>query len=72
MSGSEEIERKLRNVKYCNMRVPGERYTIANHSLALRAARLIKRQRKEIEELMTELAYHGIYPKPITKEKTND
>ena len=62
-SVSEEIERKLRNVEWCNMRVPGEDYTIANHTLALRAARLIKRQRKEIEDLMAELAYHGVYPK---------
>lgn len=58
-----EIERKLRNVEWCNMRVPGADHTIANHTLALRAARLIKRQRKEIEELVAELAYHGIYPR---------
>ena len=62
-SGSEEIERKLRNVKCCDMRVPGEQYTIGNHTIALRAARLIKRQRKEIADLMAELAYHGIYPR---------
>lgn len=62
-SGSEEIERKLRNVEYCNMRVPGEEYMISNYSIALRAARLIKRQRKEIADLMAELAYHGIYPR---------
>lgn len=61
---SEEIEHKLRNVRYCNMRVPGDdTYTTSNYSIALRAARLIKRQRKEIAELMAELAYHGIYPK---------
>jgi hypothetical protein len=35
----------------------------ANGSLALKAARLIKRQRKEIQELLDELAYHGRYPK---------
>jgi hypothetical protein len=35
----------------------------ANFSLALKAARLIKRQRKEIQTLLDELAYHGIYPK---------
>jgi len=63
ISGSEEIERKLRNVMWCNMGVPGENYTIGNHTIALRAARLIKRQRKEIESLMAELAYHGVYPK---------
>lgn len=34
-----------------------------NGSLALKAARLIKRQRKEIQELLGELAYRGIYPK---------
>lgn len=63
-SVSEEIERKLRNVEWCNMRIPGDdTYTIANRTIALRAARLIKRQRKEIEDLMAELAYHGIYPK---------
>lgn len=46
------------------MRVPGDdTYTTSNYSIALRAARLIKRQRKEIAELMAELAYHGIYPK---------
>lgn len=56
---SDEIERKLRNVKWCNMHVPGERFTTSNHTIALRAARLIKRQRKEIESLMAELAYHG-------------
>ena len=62
-SVSEEIERKLRNVEYCNMRVPGDdTYTISNYSIALRAARLIKRQREEIKDLMDELAYHGIYP----------
>jgi hypothetical protein len=59
----ERIEQKLRNVAYCQMRVPGEDHTIANFTLALKAARLIKRQRKEIQELMDELAYHGIYPK---------
>lgn len=60
---SEEVEQKLRNVSSCNMRVPGEDYTIGNHTIALRAARLIKRQRKEIQELLDELAYHGVYPK---------
>ena len=61
---SEEIEHKLRNVACCKMRIPGDAtYTISNHTIALRAARLIKRQRKEIAELMAELAYHGIYPK---------
>ena len=60
---SEEIERKLRNVECCDMRVPGESHTIGNSTLALRAARLIKRQRKEIESLMAELAYHGVYPR---------
>jgi hypothetical protein len=59
----DEIERKLRNVEWCNMHVPGEHFTTSNHTIALRAARLIKRQRKEIESLMAELAYHGVYPK---------
>lgn len=35
----------------------------SNFGLAIKAARLIKRQRKEIQKLMDELAYHGIYPK---------
>jgi hypothetical protein len=35
----------------------------ADFNLALKAARLIKRQRKEIQTLLDELAYHGIYPK---------
>lgn len=63
-SGSEKIERDLRNVEYCNMKpgYPGDSMQ-ANFSLALLAARMIKRQRKEIESLMAELAYHGVYPK---------
>jgi hypothetical protein len=35
----------------------------ANFTLALKAARLIKRQHKEIQALLDELAYHGRYPK---------
>ena len=59
-----DIESKLRKVAYCNMKpeYEGDSYR-ANFSLALKAARLIKRQRKEIQELLDELAYHGIYPK---------
>ena len=59
-----DIESKLRKVAYCNMTpeyVGGS--SRADFNLALKAARLIKRQRKEIQELLDELAYHGIYPK---------
>ena len=59
-SASEEIERKLRDVDYCVMK---SRWLMTNSTIALRAARLIKRQRKEIADLMAELAYHGIYPR---------
>ena len=59
-----DIEQKLRNVKYCLMKPDYEGDSLrANGSLALKAARLIKRQRKEIQELLDELAYHGRYPK---------
>ena len=59
-----QMEHKLRGVWYCSMKPPhaGQSAT-ANFGLALQAARLIKRQRKEIEALRDELAYHGIYPK---------
>ena len=59
-----DIESKLRKVEYCNMapEYVGGSYR-ADFSLALKAARLIKRQRKEIQTLLDELAYHGIYPK---------
>ena len=59
-----DIESKLRKVAYCNMtpEYVGGSYR-ADFSLALKAARLIKRQRKEIQTLLDELAYHGIYPK---------
>ena len=59
-----DIESKLRKVAYCNMmpEYVGDSYR-ANFSLARKAARLIKRQRKEIQELLDELAYHGRYPK---------
>ena len=59
-----DIEQKLRNVKYCLMKPDYEGDSLrGNGSLALKAARLIKRQRKEIQELLDELAYHGRYPK---------
>ena len=59
-----DIEQKLRNVEYCLMKPDYEGDSLrANGSLALKAARLIKRQRKEIQELLGELAYHGRYPK---------
>ncbi len=59
-----DIESKLRKVASCNMKpeYEGGPYR-ANFSLALKAARLIKRQREEIQELLDELAYHGRYPK---------
>ena len=65
-SGSEKIEQQLRNIEYCVFKpdYPGGS-SRANFSLALSAARAIKRQRKEIEELLAELAYHGIYPKEV-------
>ena len=59
-----DIESKLRKVAYCNMTaeyVGGP--ARADFNLALKAARLIKRQRKEIQALLDELAYHGRYPK---------
>lgn len=63
-SGSEEIERKLRNVADCIMKPPYPGGSSSGNSkLALQAARLINRQRKEIEELIAELAYYGIYVK---------
>lgn len=59
-----DIESKLRKVASCSMmpEYEGDSYR-ANFSLALKAARLIKRQRKEIQSLLDELAYHGRYPK---------
>ena len=59
-----DIESKLRKVEYCNIAPEylGDSYR-ADFSLALKAARLIKRQRKEIQVLLDELAYHGVYPK---------
>ena len=59
-----DIESKLRKVAYCNMKpeYEGGSYR-ANFTLALKAARLIKRQHKEIQALLDELAYHGRYPK---------
>lgn len=69
MTDSKKVEKKLRNVAYCNMHPEhaGGSY-VADFGLALTAARLIKRQRAEIESLMGELAYHGIYPRPISKD----
>lgn len=63
-SGSEKLEYQLRAVEYCNMKpkYPGDSMQ-ANYNLALLAARMLKRQRKEIADLMAELAYHGIYPR---------
>lgn len=63
-SGSEKLEYQLRSVEYCNMKpeYPGGSMR-ANSNLALLAARMLKRQRKEIESLMAELAYHGVYPR---------
>jgi hypothetical protein len=59
-----DIERKLRNVKHCLMKPAYEGDCLrSNASLALQAARLIKRQRAEIQKLLDELAYHGVYPK---------
>jgi hypothetical protein len=59
-----DIENKLRKVAYCNMAPEYEGDSSrADFSLALKAARLIKRQRKEIQALLDELAYHGRYPK---------
>lgn len=61
---SEKVERKLRSVGYCNIPLwPGCETLYAHYGLALRAARIIKRQRKEIAALKDELAYHGVYPK---------
>jgi hypothetical protein len=61
---SEEIERKLRTVEYCNIPLRTGCGTLrADFNLALKAARMIKRQRKEIEALTAELAYHGVYAK---------
>jgi len=61
-----DIENKLRNVEYCLMKPDYEGDSLrSNWSLALKAARLIKRQRKEIQELLGELAYHGVYPRPL-------
>lgn len=60
---SEEIEAKLRKVDYCVIpQYPGDKGGYANRSLTLHAARMLKRQRKEIADLMAELAYHGVYP----------
>lgn len=60
------VERKLRNVECCDMKPEYEGdASRANFGLALEAARLIKRQRLEIEELLAELAYHGVYPREI-------
>lgn len=58
-----DVESKLRKVAYCNMKpeYEGGSYR-ADFSLALKAARLIKRQREEIQDLLDELAYHGRYP----------
>jgi hypothetical protein len=59
------IERKLRDVYSCTMKLKyeGDRHHDEDGGLALKAARLIKRQRKEIEALRDELAYHGVYPR---------
>jgi hypothetical protein len=60
-----QIERQLRDVDQCIMKLKyeGAQYHYVNFGLALKAARLIKRQRKEIEALRDELAHHGVYPK---------
>ncbi len=60
-----QIERKLRDVYCCTMKLKyeGARHHDEVFGLALKAARQIKRQRKEIEALRDELAYHGVYPK---------
>ena len=62
---SQQIERQLRDVDQCIMKLKyeGARYHDVNGGLALKAARLIKRQRKEIKALQDELAWHGIRPK---------
>lgn len=60
-----QIERRLRAVDHCTLKKKHEwhNYHDVDGGLALKAARLIKRQRKEIEALRDELAHHGVYPK---------
>lgn len=53
--GSEKLEHQLRSVEYCTMKpeYPDDSMR-ANFNLALRAARMLKRQRKEIESLIAQ------------------